>query len=215
VALWRGEQERVGRGSDNCVTLFQNAFAEYVSLKTAVGSGTSDVRGVFTALTNATNNPAHVVVTTAGTLGAVDVRAAWSALSERYRVDPSCAWMMSPSVEQQISALGAPSVVDGLAPNDLTTDPGSGQRRLFGKPILSVSDAPPWTATTGDANVCVVGAFSRYYVASRLGGFNVELVPHLRSTSTGRPTGERAFLASARLGGDVIDPNAFRILSNS
>jgi len=201
--------------ADNATALFQNAYAEYVSLKTATGSGTSDVTGVFTAMTNATNNPAHVTVTTAGQLAAVDVRKAWTALPERYRVDPSCAWMMSPSVEQQVAALAAPSVTGGLGPQDLTTDPGTGQRRLFGRPILSVSDAPAWTGTSGAANVAVVGSFSRYCVATRFGGFSVELVPHLRDVSTGRPTGERAFLASARLGGDVIDPNAFRILSNS
>jgi predicted phage gp36 major capsid-like protein len=33
--------------------------------------------------------------------------------------------------------------------------------------------------------------------------------------STGLPTGERAYFATARVGGDVIDVNAFRILSNS
>jgi HK97 family phage major capsid protein len=200
---------------DNAVALFSNAYSEYVSLKTATGSGTSDVTGIFTAMTNATNNPSHVTVTTAGSLAAVDVRKAWTALPERYRVDPSTCWMMSPSVESQIAALAAPSVTNGLSVTDLTTDPATGQRRLFGKPILSVSDAPAWTGTSGSANIAVVGSFSRYCVATRLGGFAVELVPLLRDVSSGRPTGERAFLATARVGGDVIDANAFRILSNS
>jgi HK97 family phage major capsid protein len=201
--------------ADNATELFRNAYGEFVSAKTATGSGTSDVTGVFTALTNATNNPSHVTVTTAGSLAAADVRKAWTALPERYRVDPSCAWMMSPSVEQQVAALAAPSVTNGLSVTDLTTDPATGQRRLFGKPIMSVSDAPAWTGTSGSANIAVVGQFNRYCVATRLGGFAVELVPLLRDPSTGRPTGERAFLATARVGGDVIDPNAFRILSNS
>jgi hypothetical protein len=77
--------------------------------------------------------------------------------------------MMSPSVEQKVAELAAPSVVNGLSVTDLTTDPATGQRRLFGKPILSVSDAPAWTGTSGTANIAVVGSFSRYCVAIRLG----------------------------------------------
>jgi HK97 family phage major capsid protein len=201
--------------ADNCVTMFQNAYAEYLSASTATGAGGTEPTGIFTRLVNSTNNPAHCVVTTAGTIGAVDVRSAWSALPERYRVDPSCAWMMSPSVEQEISALAAPSVTDGLGPQDLTTDTATGQRRLFGKPIMSVSDAPAFTGTSGAANYAVVGAFAKYAVATRLGGFSVELIPHLRSTSSGRPTGERAFLAVARVGADAVDAGAFRLLANS
>ena len=203
--------------ADNAVELFRNAYAEFVSSKTATGSGSSDVTGIFTRMVNTTqgSGAAHVTVTTAGSLSATDVRGAWSALPERYRVDPSCAWLLSPSVEQQVAGLAASSVTSGLGPQDLTTDPGSGQRRLFGKPVMSVSDAPAWTGTSGAANVCVVGSFNRYLVATRLGGFTVELVPLLRDPASGRPTGQRAFLATARLGGDVLDVNAFRLLANS
>jgi HK97 family phage major capsid protein len=201
--------------ADNAATLFRNAYGEYLSSKTATGSGTSDIYGVFTRMANTTTSPSHVVVTTAGSIGAVDLRAAWSALPERYRVDPSCAWMMSPSVEQQLGALAAPSVTNGLGPEDFVTNRATGQRLLFGRPVMSVSDAPSWTGTSGSANVCVVGAFSSYVVATRIGGYNIELIPLLRDVSTGRPNGQRGFLATARVGGDVIDPNAFRILSNS
>jgi HK97 family phage major capsid protein len=201
--------------ADNCVTMFSNAYAEYVSASTATGAGGTEPTGIFTRLVNSTNNPSHVTVASAGQLSAADCRKVWTALPERYRVDASTCWLMSPSVESQISALAAPSVTDGLGPQDLTTDTGTGERRLFGRPILSVSDAPAWTGTTGAANVCVVGAFSKYAVATRLGGFSVELIPHLRSTSSGRPTGERAFLATARVGADAIDPGAFRLLANS
>jgi hypothetical protein len=215
IPIWTAFGQDQPGWADNATELFRNAYGEFVSQKTATGPGGTDVTGVFTALTNSTASPAHCVVTTAGTIGAVDVRAAWTALPERYRVDPSCSWLMSPSVEQKIAALSAPSVVDGLGPQDLTTDPGSGQRRLFGRPILSVANAPAFIGTSGSANYAVVGAFDRYYVATRIGGYSVELVPLLRDPSTGRPNGERGFLATARVGGDVADPNAFRILSNS
>ena len=201
--------------ADNAVTLFSNAYAEYLSAKTATGSGSSDIRGVFTALQNSTTSPAHIVITTAGTLGVVDLRAAWTALPERYRVDQTCAWMMSPSVEQQVAALAAPSVTNGLGPEDFVTNRTTGQRLLFGRPVMSISDAPAWTGTSGSANVCVVGAFSSYCVAAQVGGYQVELVDHLFDQATGRPSGQRAFLATARVGADVVDPNAFRLLANS
>jgi HK97 family phage major capsid protein len=199
----------------NAQAMFANAFHEYASLKTAVGSGSSDSTGVFTRMANTTTSPAHVTVTTAGDLSATDVRAAWGALPERYRVDPSCAWMMSPSVETQVSALAAPSVTNGLGPEDWKTNMGTGQHVLMGRPVLSVADAPAWTGTTGAANVLTVGAFARFAAVFRLGGFMVELIPHLRDVSTGFPTGDRAYYATARFGSDVIDVDAFRILSNT
>jgi HK97 family phage major capsid protein len=209
---WGQDQSDVAA---NAQAMFSNAYAEFVSSKTATGSGSSDVTGLFTRMANTTTSPAHSTVTTAGSLSATDVRAVWGALPERYRVDPSCAFMASPSVETQLSALAAPSATNGLAPGDWQMHMGTGQHMLFGKPVLSVSDAPAWTGTTGAANILVVGAFQRYAAVSRLGGFSVELIPHLRDVSTGLPTGERAYFATARVGGDVIDVNAFRILSNS
>jgi len=201
--------------ADNATVLFSNAYAEYLSSKTATGSGSSDIRGIFTAMQNTTTSPSHITCTTAGSVSATDLRNVWTALPERYRVDQTCAWMMSPSVEQQIAALASPSVTNGLAPEDFVTNRATGQRLLFGKQVMSVSDAPAWTGTSGTANVCVVGAFAGYAVASVVGGYQVELVPLLRDPSTGRPTGQRAFLATVRVGGDVIDPNAFRLLANS
>ena len=202
---------------DNAARAFADSYAAYVSNKTAVGSGSSDATGVFTRMANTTTSPAHVTVTTSGTLGAVDLRSVWKALPERYRVDPSCAWLMSPSVEDRVSALSAPSETAGLGPSDFTVDPGSGQKRLFGRPILSVADAPTLTGTTGAENFVVVGAFSRFAVATRLGaGLQIELVPTVPDFSNGgRPSGNRGFLATARLGCDVINADAFRLLSNS
>ncbi len=198
---------------DNMLEMFSNGYQEYVSSKTATGSGSSDVTGVFTRMQNTTTSPSHVTVTTAGTIGSIDIRATWAALPERYRVDPSCAWMMSPSVEQQISALAAAG--GDLGYQDWIVNPNDGQVRLLGRPVLSVSDAPSFTGTTGSESFLVLGSWNRYIVATRLDGYSIDLIPHLRDTSTGRPTGERAYFAYARLGGDVVDPGAFRILSNT
>lgn len=196
--------------------LFASAYNSYLSTKTAVGSGSNDPTGIFTAMTNTTTSPAHVAVTTAGTVGAVDLRAAWAALPERYRVDRSCAWMMSPSVEQKVSVLAAESQTNGLGPQDYITDPATGQRRLFGRPVIVADACPTFTGTTGSENFCVVGAFSRFVVAQRLGSFVMELVPLVPDFNNGgRPSGNRGFMATVRLGCGPVNADAFRLLSNS
>jgi HK97 family phage major capsid protein len=74
--------------------------------------------------------------------------------------------------------------------------------------------APSFTGTTGAENFAVVGDFSRYVVVQRA-GMSVELVPTIFDASTQRPTGERAWFATARHGLGVSDANGFRLLSNT
>ncbi|HUZ20617.1 MAG TPA: phage major capsid protein [Acidimicrobiales bacterium] len=208
--------EDVANLVDNVTEELSNAYQDYVSVKTATGSGTDDIWGVFSRMSATTSSPAHVTVTTLGQIAAKDLRAVFTALPERNRTDPTCAWLLSPTTLDQVAALAAPSVTDGLGPQDFTTDSSTGQRRLFGKPVLEVDAAPAFVSTSGSANYAVVGSFRRYMVATRLGGFSAELVPNLPNIPTSnRPTGSRAFLAVARVGGDVVDPGAFRILANS
>jgi HK97 family phage major capsid protein len=124
---------------------------------------------------------------------------------------------MSNSVWSQITALGAPSVVNGLEPGAVQYPVGPAGPRLYGEPVIFSSYAPAFTNTSGAANYLVVGAFQRYAIAQRVGGMTVELVPQLFDFAggTGRPTGDRGFLAVARFGADVLDASSFRLLSNS
>jgi HK97 family phage major capsid protein len=60
----------------------------------------------------------------------------------------------------------------------------------------------------------VVGDFRNFVIAQRA-GMNVEPVQHLLDTTTGLPTGQRAFYAWARVGSDAVVDNAFRMLVNT
>jgi HK97 family phage major capsid protein len=172
-----------------------------------VGSGTACPTGIFTSLANNTTNPAHVVVTTVGSLGAVDVRTAWATLPERYR--SRATWVMSPGVEAKVRAFG-----NGLALSDFTVNLlADGTSVLTGRPLITSDYAPGFTGTTGSENYAVVGDFSRFLVVQRA-GMQVELIQNLFDQATGRPTGERGWLAFSRHGHDVVDANAFRLLSN-
>jgi HK97 family phage major capsid protein len=86
--------------------LFDAAYADMVSNYTAVGSGNSVPTGLFTSMSNQTTSPAHVKVTTAGTLAAADIRAVFGALAPRYQLNAS--WLLSPSMLQAVAALAAP-----------------------------------------------------------------------------------------------------------
>lgn len=193
--------------ADEMSHLLNQGYLDLVASQTAVGSGSSSPKGIFTAMAG-TTNPAHVTVTTAGVIGATDIRSAWSSLPERYR--PRATWVMSPTVDGKVRALGNNLNLADFTVN-LTAD---GTPVLTGRPVVVTDYAPAFTGTTGAANYAVVGDFSNFLIVQRA-GMTVELVNHLFDTSTGRPTGQRGWFAYARHGFDAVNTNAFRLLSNS
>ena len=84
-------------------TLFMNQWASDVSEYCSVGTGTGQPTGLFTRMSTTTANPAHVTVKTSGSLGAVDLRAAWSALPERYHLNAS--WLARSSLSAELVTL--------------------------------------------------------------------------------------------------------------
>ena len=155
-------------------------------------------------MANTTTNPSHVVVTTAGRIGAVDVRAAWSSLPQRFRANAT--WVMHEDVLSQVRNIaGAASQIDVVTDRQGVA--------LMGRPVVTTSYAPDFTGTSGSESFLVVGDLSGYTVAHRL-GVTVEMIPTMRD-NTGRPIGERGFLGYARVGADVTVPPALALLANS
>jgi HK97 family phage major capsid protein len=200
---------------DEVAGLFNNAYLDMVSNYTAVGSGSSVPTGLFTQMSNQTTSPAHVKVTSAGTLAAADIRAVFGALAPRYQLNAS--WVMSPSMLQATAGLAAPSVSNGLAPHDYAPATQGQPARLLGRPVLVSSYAPAFSnSTAGGVNWMVVGDMTRYLVVNRLGATTLELIPNLPDfTNGGRPMGQRGYFYMNRWGGGVTDLQAFRVLSNS
>lgn len=64
--------------------------------------------------------------------------------------------------------------------------------------------------TTG-ANILLAGNFSEYYIVDRV-GMSVLYDPLIRSTGNNRPTGQAGWYAFWRVGADVVDAGAFRLL---
>lgn len=184
--------------------LLDEGYRDLLASATAVGSGTNAPFGIFTALDANTN--VEVVVTTDGAFGAVDLDKVWAALPERYRRNAS--WFMNVDVENEIRAFGS-----GTATSRFTVDQTrEGISLLNGKPVLTSDYAPTFTGTTGASNILVVGDFSNYLVAQRV-GMSVELVPHILGSNR-RPSGQRGWYAYARVGADSINDLGFRLLQN-
>ncbi|MGD0083554.1 MAG: phage major capsid protein [Acidimicrobiales bacterium] len=194
--------------AEEMAKLLAQGYLDLMAPTLCTGSGSSQPTGIFTGMANITTNPAHVTVTTAGTLSAIDVRTAWKSLPELFR--PNASWLMHIEVQNLIQAFG-----NNLALADFSTNIASdGTTILEGKPVLITDYAPQFTNTTGTETVLVVGDFSRYIFVQRA-GMTVEQVPQIFDSSTQRPTGQRGWYAWARNGAGIAAPNSFRILSNS
>lgn len=186
--------------------LLAQGYVDLLASATVTGSGTAQPFGIFTALDANTN--VEVVVTTDGAFGAVDIDRVWAALPERFR--SRATWLMNVDVENEIRAFGS-----GTATSRFTVDQTAGGISLLnGRPVALTDYAPLFTGTTGASNILVVGDFSNYIVAQRA-GMSVELIPHLFDVTNNRPTGSRGWFAWARVGGDSVVDNAFRLLQNT
>src|ERR1039457_4022077 len=95
------------------LTLLGAGYSDMVANATITGSGSSQPYGVFVRMVNTTTSPSHIVATTAGQLGAVDVRKAWQALPSRWRSGST--WLANGSVEtlvKQFAGTSGGSLVD-------------------------------------------------------------------------------------------------------
>ena len=185
--------------------VLQRGYVDLLWVKTAVRSGSGEPFGLFTRMASTTTSPSHVAVTTAGHIGAVDVRAAFAALPERFGATST--WVMHQDVLPQIRNIaGAASQVD------LVTDRQG--VALMGRPVVTSSYCPDFTGTSASESFLTIGDLSGYTVAQRL-GVTVEFVPQMRDSATGRPLGQRGYMAYARVGADVTVPNSQVLLANS
>ena len=116
----------------------------------------------------------------------------------------------------RISSQASATVTNGLGASEWTFDSGSGQPRLFGRPVLQSSYCDSFTGTTGAVNYALVGDFSRFVICHR-SGLDVELVHGIPDFSHGSnlPTGQIGIFGMSRFGSDVVDTNAFRVLASS
>jgi len=190
-------------------TLLAEGYDELLVDKFTRGSGSGEPKGILTAISATAGS--RVKVTTGGSIGAPDPYLVWKALPQRFRRNAS--WLMSVGVNNAFRQLGTANVYHGYT----VSLPDEWMASLFNKPVDEspyMPDTTTWTTTAeGQA---IVGDFSNFIIA-RNGGMSVELIPQLfqqqtAGTGVGFPTGQRGLFAYARIGSDVANAGAFRLL---
>lgn len=192
------------RFADEMTRLLSEGYQELTAQAFATGTGSGQPTGIFTALQGNTN--VEVIVTTDGAFGKPDISKTWAALPDRAKGNAT--WLMSEDVKEEIRNF------DGDDYAGRTVNLTGADFQIRERPVAASGFAPAFTATTGAANILVVGDFTKYLIAQRA-GMTLEFVPHLFGTTNNRPTGQRGWFAWARVGADSIDDKAFRILKNA
>jgi HK97 family phage major capsid protein len=197
---WPGFQAEMAR-------ILAFGYDELLVSKFSTGNGTSEPRGILTALAAAAPT-VTVTSTTDGAFGQEDVYASWKALPQKYRARAS--WMMSVGVMNKVRQFGAANVYHAYTIGLMQ----GAVENLFARPVFENAYFPDFTGTTGSENRLVVGDWDNYVIARR-SGMTVELVPQLLHTSNNRPMGSRGWFAYARIGGNSVNDAAFRLQANT
>lgn len=192
--------------------LLAAGYDELLVNKFTQGSGSSEPYGILTVCS--ASAAIRVRITTAGSLGSPDPYAVWKAVPQRFRRNAS--WLMSVGVNNAVRQVGTSNVYHGYTVNL----PEAWADQLFNRPVYESAYMPDvTTATDATIGLAVVGDFQNFVIA-RNGGMSVELLPQLFQQVTAGsgpavPTGQRGWFAYARIGSNVVNSNAFRILVNT
>lgn len=174
----------------------------------AVGTGSGQPQGVVTGVAAVT---ASRVAGSSGAGGAAtyvvaDVYALQNALPPRYR--PNSSW-----VAEQTTLNATRQFATGSGPQHaFWTDLGPAiPSQLLGRPVYESSAMDNTIVSGSNDDVLLIGDFrAGYYVVDRV-GVSI-LFENLVKGSNRRPTGEVGWFAYWRVGGGVVDANAFRLL---
>lgn len=186
--------------------LLAEGYDELLAHKLTLGSGNDEPTGMVTAL-DAVTSPANIEIASASVLQASDIYGLWAELPQRFRRQANTAWLSSTDVQNTIRQLGT---TDPNFSVDITQE---AIPRMFGRQYPMNDYMADFPAATGTQPLLVLGDFRGYLVAQRA-GMQVEFLPMLFDVTNNRPTGQRGWFAWARVGADVVNDAAFRLLIN-
>jgi HK97 family phage major capsid protein len=166
----------------------------------ATGNGTTRPRGVVTAVAA---TAASVVATgTAGTFAAEDVYTMLGEIPARH--ENNLNWVANKNIY-----LLARQFATTNQSHAFWADFGAGTpAQLLGVPTRKSSEMA--RAVADNANILLLGDFQKYQIVDRI-GMTVQHEPLVKGPNR-RPTGQVGWFAHWRMGGDVLDANAFRLL---
>lgn len=198
---WEVEQDSTDLLSQ-LQTLMADGLEQLTNTAFTTGTGVNQPRGIATALA-AAGAPYVLEPGAPETMSAVDVYKLQQALPPRFQPNAQFAANLTTInlLRQHETGNGSkvfPELADG---------------RLLGRTINEVSNLDSFNpAVTDAANLALIyGDWSNYIVVNRIGA-SVEFIQNLTGPN-GRPTGQRGIVLYARIGGDVVNSNAFRALN--
>lgn len=179
--------------ADAKVRLEEAAFA-------TANTGATIPRGVVAAVAAVTASIVTSATTGAFVVG--DVYSTSDAVNPRQEMNLS--WIANKKIYSKIRQF------DTSGGGGFWTNLGAGQPpELLGAPAYRASSM---TSVVGNGNnILLVGDFSQYYIVDRI-GMSVIYDPLIRSTGNNRPTGQSGWYAFWRVGADVVNADAFRLL---
>jgi HK97 family phage major capsid protein len=164
------------------------------------GNGSTAPMGIVTTI--AATTAMRVSATTGGSFGQPDLYKLQNALPVRFRMMGNAAYVVNNATINLIRQFPTAVGVQGYL-----SEVGNGQpTRLLGSEMIE-SSVITSTVTTGNT-IAVFGDFSRYLIVNKV-GVQTELIPHLFHTANNLPSGQRGMFMRWRVGGKVIDTNAF------
>ncbi len=170
----------------------------------AIGSGSGAPYGVVTRV--AASTTLSVAPQTGGTFTSASVKdpfTVFGTVPPRHRAKSS--WIANYStynIIRQMSPNGQGSQFWAPAFADVP-------EKLLGRPVYEASQMSS-SYTTGQS-VLLVGDFSQYVIFDRI-GMQLDYIPNVFDQATGRPSAQRGWLATWRVGGDTTNINGFRVL---
>lgn len=167
------------------------------------GTGVGQPNGLVTAAVAAAKT---INSATADTYAAADLYALKAALPARWRA--RAAWLANENILDKTRQFATGSGPQSAFWADFGDDTPP---RLLGKPVFESSEMDGTVDATANNYVVAYGDLKAYYVVDRV-GTTIELVPHLFGTNR-RPTLERGYVMWFRTGGDLVVPDAVRVLN--
>jgi HK97 family phage major capsid protein len=164
-------------------------------------TGATIPRGVVAAVAAVTAS-----IVTSATTGAFVV-------GDVYRVSDA----VNPRQEQNLGWLAHKAIYSKVRQFDTSGGGGFWANLNVGQPPIllgapALKSASMASAVTTGANVLLAGDFSQYYIVDRI-GMSVIYDPLVKTTASGAaPTGQAGWYAHWRVGADVVNADAFRLL---
>jgi HK97 family phage major capsid protein len=161
------------------------------------GTGSGQPTGITVALAGGAR---EIDTATSVVFAIADVFTTQETLAARYRSNAT--WLMHNAIGnavRQFDTAGGAALWERIGADR--------PAQLLGRPVVESEEMDSDPATAGQ-EIAVFGDFSNYVIADRI-GMNVELVPHLFSTTTNLPDGQRGLFAYFRSGADSINDLGF------